>query len=189
MHVTKGGKRGHLLRRLIHISIIFIPIFYYFFAKPSFSSHALTYFLSFFIVTVLLFEWIRIKYRIVFFAQRAHEANQFSAFGWTMISIALVLLLSPTPQFAFPIIFNCALADPVMGEMRMRSISPYFVFLAGLCVVGLVWFFFANLNGFSYYYLCLAPLIVAVEFPTLKWIDDNALMMLVPLVVVCIAAH
>lgn len=184
MHGTRGGITAHLLRRCIHLSIILFPLFYYFYLAPIFSFLQLRLFLCVFIGVIVLFESLRIKKRVVFFGQRHHEATHFSAFGWTMISLAIIFLVMPTPVFALPIIVSCALADPLMGEMRLRQKNKLLTAFLGVFVIAVVWFCFAKYFHFSCWYLLLAPLTVAVEWPSFRWIDDNALMLLVPLVVV-----
>ena len=53
------------------------------------------------LLSVLLFEWVRIRKRLVLFAQRQHEATHLSSFGWGMIASCLVLLFASKP-FALP---------------------------------------------------------------------------------------
>jgi hypothetical protein len=180
---TKGGKLAHIVRRMLHLSMIFIPVVYYFFLIPHFSHEVLRNSMLVFLCAVLLFEIIRIRLGFVFFAQRLHEATHFSAFGWTMISIAFVLLFSPAMPYTFAIIGSCALADPIVGELRQWRIEKKKIIMVGLLVVLGVWATIAYLCGISYYWgLLMAPITIAAEWPSLEWIDDNALMLLVPLV-------
>jgi hypothetical protein len=179
---TKGGQYAHVARRVIHLSIILIPILYYYFLFPLFSKTQLTTALIAFLCLVMLFEFIRVRFRIVLFAQRLHEATHFSAFGWTMLSICFIFLLSPSPAYSFAIIISCALADPLLGELRARQIEKWKIESAGVCVVLIVWLAVAYFYHIAYAWAFLmAPITVAVEWPSFKWIDDNALMMLVPL--------
>ncbi|MDP1573892.1 MAG: hypothetical protein Q8L78_03025 [Coxiellaceae bacterium] len=184
MHATQGGIKAHFLRRLIHVSIIFVPLLYYFIFMRYFSTSVLHRVLLGFILAILIFEWIRIKNRLIFFAQRYHEATHFSAFAWTVISISIICISQSTPTFALPIVASCALADPLMGEMRIRKIKSRWIIMAGLFVVSAIWLSAALYFHFPYWFVLLAPVTVLVEWPSFRWIDDNALMLLVPLLLV-----
>ena len=184
MHATQGGIKAHFLRRMIHVSIIFAPLLYYFIFSRYFSVIVLHRVLLGFIVAVLLFEWVRIKHSIVLFGQRHHEATHFSAFAWTAIAISIICISQSTPTFALPIVASCAFADPLMGEMRIRKIKNIWIIMVGLVVVASVWIAAAFYFHFSYGFVLLAPVIVLVEWPSFRWVDDNALMLLVPLLLV-----
>lgn len=180
--IPKGGNKAHIARRLMHLSMISVPLIYYRFLAPVFSLLTLHRILLVWIFFIVLLEYIRIKNKVVFFGQRQHEATHFSAFGWTMISIAIVLLVLHTNTYAWPIIVSCAVADPLVGEMRLRKIPMRWIVGAGLSVVAAVWFFFGYFFSFPLWMaLCMAPITIAVEWPSFRYIDDNALMMLVPL--------
>jgi glucan phosphoethanolaminetransferase (alkaline phosphatase superfamily) len=185
--ITQGGMLGHAVRRLIHLSIALVPVIYYGVLVSMMSLPARHAILIGLVVIVFILECIRIRQKWVLFGQRYHESNRFSAFAWTVISIAIVLLVLQSPIFAFPIIISCALADPVVGEMRAHRMNTALTAVLGVCVVACVWLFFAYHFHFSYALaLLMAPITIAVEWPSFRWVDDNALMMLVPLVVVMI---
>ena len=185
----KGGAFAHMARRFIHLSMILVPFVYY---------HLLIYWVSLpflrialivFLLLVILFELIRVRLGVVLFAQRLHEATHFSAFGWTMLSLGLVLLFSPSSAYSFAIIISCALADPLLGELRARQVDTWKVISAGMVVVLFAWLATAYFYHIAYAWAFLmAPITVAVEWPSLKWIDDNALIMLVPLIIVFLAS-
>jgi len=119
------------------------------------------------------------------FGQRSREARQISSFSWGLMSIFLVLLFAPGKAFAIPIIISCALGDPLLGELRRLRIAKLWVALIGLV-------FIAGLWAVSTYYLgtplwwafVMGPFIVLCEWPNLSWIDDNAMMQLLPLLLV-----
>ncbi len=182
---TRGGAPGHIARRFFHLSLMLVPFIFYRFLMQVFFPPALHIALIIFLFLVILFEFVRIRLGIVLFAQRLHEATHFSAFGWTMLSLGLVLLFSPSPAYSFAIIISCALADPLLGELRARQVNSRKIISSGLLVVLLVWSVVAYFCHIAYLWaLLMAPVTIAVEWPSLKWIDDNALMMLVPLIIV-----
>lgn len=188
-NLTKGGTPAHVARRFFHLSMILVPFFYYYCSVHLIFPPLLHIALILFLFLVILFEIIRVRFGIVLFAQRFHEATHFSAFGWTMLSLGLILLFSPTPAYAFAIIMSCALADPLMGELRERQIDTWKIISAGMLVVLIVWLAVAYFSPIAYAWAFLmAPITVAAEWPSLKWIDDNAMMMLVPLIIVFLAS-
>lgn len=183
--MTKGGAPAHVARRFIHLSIILIPFIYYHFLMQLISPPLLRIALIMFLFLVIVFEFFRVRLGVVLFAQRLHEATHFSAFGWTVLSLGLVLLFSPSPAYSFAIIISCGLVDPLLGECRAWKIDTWKIVGAGMLVVLIVWLAIAHFYHIAYAWaLLMAPVTIAVEWPSLKWIDDNALMMLVPLIIV-----
>ena len=183
---TVGGMKGHLFRRGLHIGIIFIPILYYCVIQPiandyDFNSKVVVLVL---LVAVLLFEFIRIRHHKVLFAQRHHEATHLSSFGWGMSASCIVLLLAPK-SFAYPILISCAIIDPLLGEMRRVIKASCCVATAGVLVAIGIWYVTRYWLPIAWWWpLLMGPVTVAAEWPSIKWIDDNAMIQLVPLLVV-----
>lgn len=187
---TKGGDVAHWIRRLIHISIAVIPFVYYDWISLSFSQAIARDIVIVAIGVIVILEWIRLHFRFIAFAQREHEATYISSFAWTGLSLSLVLLLSPSVSFAIPIILSCALVDPVLGELRAKIHHPFLLFFIATVMVSAIWLVCAEYYSTPLWLAFLmGPVTVAAEWPVLKWIDDNALMMLVPLMIVFIFAH
>lgn len=186
-HSTKGGSIAHIARRIFHVSIIIAPFVYYYFLEPLAKPKILRLCILAFIFFVFLFEKLRIRMRLVLFGQRLHEATHISAFAWTMLSLGIVLLLSPSAGYPVAIITTCALVDPLVGEMRLHAVNNKIILLTGILVALAIWLACARIYHFpAWVAVIIAPITAAVEWPTLKWIDDNALMLLVPLVIVFI---
>lgn len=186
---TKGGDVAHWVRRLIHISIAVIPFIYYDWISLSFSQIIARDIVIVAMGVIAILEWIRLHFRFIAFAQREHETTHISSFAWTGLSLSLVLLLSPSVSFAIPIILSCALVDPVLGELRSTISKPLLFLIATIAVI-LIWLACAlHYQTPIWLAFLMGPMTVAAEWPVLKWIDDNALMMLVPLTIVFIFAH
>jgi hypothetical protein len=187
--LTQGGRLAHIVRRMIHLSIILVPLLYYYFLPRFFSQSLLNIAVILFLFLVILFEIIRVRLGVILFAQRLHEATHFSAFGWTMLSLGLILLFSPSVAFSLAIIISCALVDPLLGELRALKINQWKIVSVGLSVVLLIWLAIAYFYSIAYgWAFLMAPIIIAVEWPSFKWIDDNALMMLVPLGIILLVS-
>ena len=188
LHQTKGGTLGHITRRLIHISIIFLPFIYYDWIVPTVSNIRIAHHLIILaMIAVLIFELLRLKCRFVIFAQRDYEATQICSFAWGILSIGFVLLFSPTISFSVAIIASCALVDPLLGELKTKIKRSIGLFLVGMIAVILIWLICAlHYHTPIWIAFLMGPITVLCEWPSFKWIDDNALMMLIPLIVVLI---
>ena len=174
---TSGGMFGHIMRRLLHVSIILIPIIYYCFINSKIVVCAL-------LVVLVIFEAWRIYNKKVLFGQRKHEFNHISSFAWGLFAAGLVLLFAPK-AFAYPILISCAIVDPLLGEIRQFEISKYIIAFIGVAVTILIWYALQHCLPTAWYWpLIMGPIIVASEWPNLRYIDDNAMMQLVPLILV-----
>lgn len=181
---TQGGFRGHIVRRLIHISIALVPIIYYQFELPQTLGVKPLWLLLPILFLILLLDIIRICFGFTSFGQREHEKKQLSSFAWGTIGVIAVLLLLPK-QFGIPIIWACAFVDPLMGELRSVGMKKLWVAGAGLIGVAFIWWVASYWLGIHYGWLFfMAPITVLAEWPSLKWIDDNALMMLMPTIII-----
>jgi hypothetical protein len=144
------------------------------------------------------------------FAMRLHEATQISAETWGGCSCWIVMLAAPKYRqqcsielmkwqeqayIALPLIWTLAFVDPLLGEMRKPDgvlsqwiPSRQVVEIIGSIAVSLVW----TLTGFVlggvfvdwWFVLLIGPTTVAAERPKLTFIDDNAMMLLIPLIFV-----
>lgn len=182
----KGGKIAHVIRRLIHVGMLAIPFIYFYALVPYFPQKIIHIGILAFVFFVFLFEKLRIRTRLVMFGQRLNEASRVSSFAWTMLSIAIILFFVPV-HFAIPLVATCAFVDPLMGELRLHQVNKKIVIACGILCAFVIWFTCAFIYHFSFWIGILPALIaVVIEQPNLKWIDDNALMLLVPMLVVLI---
>jgi hypothetical protein len=181
---TRGGSAGHRLRRAVHVLMFVVPWIYdgygtriahWFFLTPSQFVLAIA-------SLVTLFEALRLWKGWVLFGQRMHEKKQLSSFFWGVISIALVLTFAPNRAYYIPIITVCAWVDPLVGELRSSGLRDLWVFACGLILAWLIWLLAAIFLGSSLVIGAICGLL-AVYFERFNWryIDDNALMQLAPL--------
>lgn|SRR3990167_9491483 len=180
--ITQGGVAGHVARRLIHLSILVTPFLYYFFLLPQFSVLFAHGVLIVIITGVLAFEFIRIRFGFVLFGQRYYEEDRVSAFAWTISSLCVLFLFSPSIALSLPIVTACALVDPLMGEMRLRRLPASLTLGLGFFLVLFIWLLSVTHLGIPWWFAWFAATVtILVEYPSFQWIDDNALMLLVPL--------
>ena len=184
-----GGMSGHLLRRGIHLGMSFIPVLYFQFGEDVAGkvSLSLAQVVSVVILVAIVGEALRLKFGVTIIGQRAYEAKQVSALAWGAIAIGMVLLLAPEKAYAYPLILSLSLGDPLLGEMRRKDFSVSSVIWAGTLGVGLIWAACAFWVDTPWLLVALmGPICVAAEWPRLRYIDDNATMLLIPLAVVLI---
>lgn len=175
--VTKGGWLAHWVRRATHVLMLFVPWVYYRFSIPE-------NILWLFIAIILLAEIVRLGFGLQVFGQRTHEREGVSSFAWGSISLLIVLLLAPR-AYAYPIVAGCALVDPLLGELRGTRLPASIIFCVGFVAATLIWGLAFYYFGIPWWWVCIMPLItIAVEWPNFVWIDDNAMMQLIPLVFV-----
>ncbi len=187
-----GGFSGHLLRRVVHLSLAIIPWLYYWQGEEIAGKVGTTaQNLAFIILGIIIVaELIRLKVGITIFGQRDYEANQLSALFWGAVSVVLALALSPLvgvmgAALGAPLVLGLAFGDPVMGELRRAGKEPKFVAIGGLITVYGLWLLSWNcLDTPLLFALLIPPIQVASEWPRLRWIDDNGTMVLIPLFVI-----
>ncbi|MBT4069979.1 MAG: hypothetical protein HOL72_06110 [Euryarchaeota archaeon] len=181
---SKGGVYGHVLRRGIHLGLSFIPFIYFEFGKDFANMVGLNLpqFVSAIIIALIIAEAIRLKFSITIFGQREYEAHQVSALGWGAIGIGLVILMAPAEEYIWPLILSLSLGDPLMGELRRKGFEDKQVMIYSTLAIAAIWMacwhFFATP---LWLVPLMAPLCMISEWPRLRWIDDNATMVLIPL--------
>ena len=191
-----GGHGGHWFRRVTHISMGIIPFVYHLWGEDisSLFSLSLREFVTWVGVAFLIIELIRIRLGIIIVGQREYESNQISALAWGALAVCATLLLAPQEgsglnagKYTIPIILGLTFVDPLMGEVKRSKAGLKKAIIAGLVVSYLVWLISVHLFSTPLIYaIILAPLTVLGEIPTVKWIDDNATMIILPLIALLI---
>jgi len=188
-----GGMGGHAFRRLTHVSMATIPYLYYVHGSTisSYFSLQAREFVSVICVLILVTEAVRLRTGIVIVGQREYESSQISALAWGALAVALAILIAPEGEndgmgagkYGAPIILGMTLVDPVMGEVKRKMKDLRAAIILGLVVSYAVWVgchFWIGTELIAA--LLLAPLTVLGELPPTRAIDDNATMVLFPLV-------
>jgi len=190
-----GGLGGHFFRRFTHVIMALIPVLY--FTKGEQISGIFSLTSSQFVMVacfILIFlEMIRLYFGIIIVGQREYEAKQISALAWGAFAVCLALLLSPESNssegmksgiYAAPLIWGLTFVDPIMGEIKRSKKGLKAAIIGGLIISYIIWFSCSYLLGTPVLAsMILAPLTVLGELPSVKWIDDNATMVLLPLTI------
>lgn len=187
VETSVGGMKGHILRRVIHVSMAAIPLLYFSIGEDVASKVNMD--LAQVVASVVLFalvaESIRLRYGITIFGQRDYEAEQVSALAWGAFGIGMVLLLVPHEAYAYPLIVSLAFGDPLMGELRRKGIATRQVMVISTGVIFAIWLVCSiQFDTPVWVALLLAPVCMIAEWPRLRYIDDNATMLLIPLALV-----
>jgi hypothetical protein len=180
-----GGMYGHLFRRGFHVGMSILPFLYFEYGETisGYASTSELKFVSAMIIALVIVEAVRLKLGITIFGQRDYESKQVSALAWGAFAIGLTFLtLSEYPELVWPLILSLSLGDPFLGEIRRAGLEPLSVFLIGTAFIMAIWLATWSLVGTPIWLaFVMAPLCVAAEWPRLRWIDDNATMLLIPL--------
>ena len=189
IELSVGGVSGHLLRRGIHLAMSFLPFLYFEFGEDVADMVSLTLeqVVSCVILLAVFGEALRLRMGLTVVGQRSYEAKQVSALAWGALGVGMVFLLTPDPAYAYPLILSLSLGDPLLGELRRKGSSTQTVILAGVIGIAVIWAGCAYLVETPWLFVPLmAPICVAAEWPRLRYIDDNATMLLIPLALVLI---
>ena len=181
--MSVGGMRAHLARRTFHLSMAFLPWLFHEHGNDIGEQIGITKekFVSIVIILAIIGESIRLKMGLVVFGQREYEAEQISALAWGGFSVGLVLLMFPEPEFGYPLILSLVFIDPLLGESRRMGLSDSKVYITGGIGAFIIWLACYQLIHTPLMLVFLmSPLVVIAERPRLKWIDDNATMLLIP---------
>ena len=185
--LSVGGMSGHIFRRFFHLAMCVLPILYFEVGENVADSVGLTLdeIVASVVIIAALGEALRLKMGFTVFGQREYESQQVSALAWGALAIGLVFLITPTKAYAYPLILTLTFGDPFMGELRRRGVESSSV-ISYACVLVLAiwllcWYMFDTPLVAC---LIVAPIAVFSETPRLRYIDDNATMLLIPLAVV-----
>ncbi len=193
-----GGLGGHFFRRFTHVIMAVVPILYFTKGEQIANIFSLTpnQFVTYTFFLLLFLEMVRLYFGIIIVGQREYEAKQISALAWGALAVCLALLLSPESDtsngmksgiYAAPLIWGLTFVDPIMGEIKRSKRGLKSAIIGGLLVSYTIWFSSSYFLGTPIMAsIILAPLTVIGELPSVKWIDDNATMILLPLTVLLI---
>lgn len=146
------------------------------------------------LVIVLAIEGYRLKSKRPVAGLRTYESNRVAAYAWAGIGLALAVLL----PFPLPLVVACIIGlswiDPIIAVLRglkgSKKKRPFYIyplvpFIAYLLIA------FVSLKLLSPLELVYVPVFalvgaitaIAAEYPNLRYIDDDFLMLMVPLLV------
>ena len=178
--------RGHILRRLIHISS---PIFliYYWLPDPLWAEGpGRQVGLVFALLLTVAFEAFRMSSHLQIIGMRPYESNRMSAAAWAGIALVFAFLFFPL-EVAAPAVFGMAWIDPLCGELRTHK-SPLYPNFPKVAYFVLALAIMTATVGLSVGTLIAAVLsalvAVSVEKVNTRFLDDDFTMIVIPLIVI-----
>lgn len=131
----------------------------------------------------LVIEALRLTLHVDIVGIREYERGQISAYFWGGTALLLGLLFFPAP-FVVVAMFGMAWVDPLCAWSRERRLYPHVPLLAygALATVGLVLLADRGPLGTLLLALAATGLALAAEYPTIRYVDDDFTMLMVPMV-------
>ena len=180
---TKGGIRGHVFRRLVHVFfLVFFTLGFYkmmpIVEQKTLLSQPQVAVMGAILVTLI--EGIRIGLGWVAIGQREHEKRFVCSAAWSLLGLCAIFYCIPQLALAFAIALTSAVVDPLIGELK-RFLSIVTVYVIAVVVSLLLWCCCAFYFSFHFWpFLVLGPLAVLVEYPRWRYFDDNFTMLIFP---------
>jgi dolichol kinase len=174
--------RGRLIRRAFHsLSSLFI-VYYWLpdYIEPLQLTRQQVALLG--IALLAAFEAYRIHQGWMFFGLRDYEKKWIAGYFWGAFGYVIALLLFDE-RFAMLTILGTTIGDPVLGELRAtrwKTWAPAGGF-AVWCAIALICVAAVPLATPLLFIPLGAALAVGVESVKVRWVDDNFLMNIVPL--------
>lgn len=182
--------RPHLFRRIFHLCA---PLFLAYYLVPdTFLLLPKFYWVLIVLLALLILEAIRLATGWMFFGLRDYEKDRLSAFAWAGIGITLAFFFFP-PEFVACTIFGIGWVDPLIGELRSRGLKRWYPSIPLLAYFAIVFFSLLVLTNLPVSAILVLGITgsmtaVAAEGPKLP-VDDDFLMLMVPLLVLTATAH
>jgi len=144
------------------------------------------------LISIISLETVRLARKRIFFGMREYERTQVSAFAWAGIGITLAFFFFE-PVFVACVLFGIGWVDPLIGEMRKRKKMKWDPMVPLLFYFAITFFVLLFLSDFRLPTIIamgiLASIVaITVEFPQIK-VDDDFLMVIVPLIVLTLCAE
>lgn len=179
-------EREAILRRIVHLST---PVFlvYYFLPSPLWPggpSKEVGLLLA--LIATMVFELVRLLRGFRVPGLRPYESEQISAAAWAAIALTFSFLLFPI-ELTAPVIFGMALVDPVISMVRRTKWYPWLPYALHLAIMLAVLGLLVPLDA-RWVIASAAASVAAIAAEGVKtsYVDDDSLMIVVPLLVLFI---
>ncbi|MFQ5909868.1 MAG: hypothetical protein ACE5IJ_04005 [Thermoplasmata archaeon] len=181
---------GSAIRRLVHICL---PLFLLYYLVPEDAwvgmdkrAILLGVFLFF-----LAFEVVRLSHRIRITGLRDYEMDRIGAYLWAGAGLTLAFLFFDF-ILVVPAVLGLAWVDPLNGMLRERdsSLYPWMPFVCYLTIVVIALYSLSDLDPQKIMMLSTAGAVagIAAEHWKSRLVDDDFLMLIVPLVLMTLVS-
>ena len=139
---------------------------------------------------VLAEEAVRLKMGRRVFGMRPYEQNKMAAHAWAGLGITIGFLFFPQP-FVVAIVFGMAWVDPLISVLRKErpALYPIFPLVVYLLIVAAALYVQTDISPLIIFNLALIAACAAVlcESPRLDHLDDDFLLLTIPLAALWLA--
>lgn len=181
-------ERGTILRRAVHLCT---PAFLVFYLLPDpLWEGGITRVQGLLIVlaTVMVFEGARLLMRIEIPGMRDYEYGRMSAAAWAAIGMTIAFLFFPL-EYAAPAFFGMGWVDPLIGELRSRGsvMYPWLPSIVYFLIVLIALTLLVGIGAEVVVASLTATVVgIGVERMRTRYVDDDFLMLVVPLVTIAV---
>lgn len=187
MITDEDMKAAEIFRRVFHlISPLFLM--YYIVPQDTWIGISKVIVLLIVLLSFLIAETIRISFKISFSGLRDYEGGQITAYTWGGIGLTIALLFF---HQSLVVVSVCGMAwiDPLCALSRRRRLYPYIpsIFYAVLAIS--IFWLMSSSNPIKILALAAVGSTAGIlsEYPNLKYVDDDFLMIVFPLIAMAIA--
>jgi hypothetical protein len=178
-------EKPRLFRRLFHITGSFYLV-YYILPEELIPGFYKWYGVVILVCAAMIVEAIRLKSKKIVYGMRKYEKKQISAYAWFAMGTGIALLFFPM-LFVVPVVIGMATIDPLIGEIRFRKKELYPIIPSILYAIIMFVCLFL-ISDFALWTLVLFTFVgtlcaIYAESWNIKAIDDDFLMIIVPLIV------
>ncbi|UCE37827.1 MAG: hypothetical protein JSW00_00860 [Thermoplasmata archaeon] len=178
-------EKGELFRRVFHMTAAGYLV-YYLLPDELIPGFYKWHGVLIIMISALIVEGVRLKYGKLFFGLREYEKKRISAFAWFSIGMCIALLFFEM-IFVVPVVIGMAVIDPLIGEVRQRKEKLYPV-VPSVIYALIMFLCLLLLSEMSEIWLILFSILGTISAITaerwdLKHIDDDFLMIVIPLLV------
>lgn len=178
------------VRRLVHICL---PVFllYYVFPDDTWIGIDKRLVLLGALFFFIIFEFLRLAYQIRVFGTREYEMNNMAAYLWAGIGFTVAFLFFDY-ALVVPALLGMAWIDPLSGFLRGRKsgLYPWLPFASYLVLAAVALIVVSSFAPRSIVLIAAAGAAsgIAAEHKRVRFVDDDFLMLVVPLVVMTVVS-
>ncbi len=179
-----SAENGEQLRRLVHV--LTSSFIFYYWIPPVIVGINKESWLVIFLAVVLAIDSYRMHTGWRVYGAREYEHNRPSALALVAIGVTVGLLFFPK-HLVVPAILTMAFVDPVIRAVRYNH--GYIYPALPLCMAIAIFYgalhYLTDWNAVYVFGLAVlgGSVAVAVERPHMEWLDDDLLMIMVPMIV------
>jgi hypothetical protein len=178
------------VRRLVHICL---PVFLLYYVIPDDTWIGIDKRLVLLgaLFVFIIFEFLRLAYQIRVFGTREYEMDSMAAYLWAGIGFTVAFLLFDY-ALVVPAVLGMAWIDPLSGFLRERKsgLYPWLPFASYLVLAAVTLIVVSSFAPQSIVFIAAAGAAsgIAAEHKRVRFVDDDFLMLVIPLVVMTIVS-